>query len=161
MMLQHKKLLTEEDLAFIFYDVKEKIARFKAMSAKEVFEAFGHSFRFRGKGIRSVAQNARQSQAIINLFSVIVANPLMLDAFERQGVNVTSMMRKVLQGQNLDLEEFIDKETADFAKERQLVREDALAQGELEGQGQQQPSAVNTPQGGPPSETEPGSGAGF
>ena len=160
-MLQNAKLLSDADLDYIFYSNPEKIRAFKELSAKEIFDRYSHSFRFRGKGIRSMAQNSRVAQSIANTFSLAAANPIVLDALERQGLDLMKMLEKVLRAQGIDVEEFIDQQTAEFAQQRQLVREEALAQQELQGgQTAQQPGAQNPASGGPPSETEPGSGAG-
>lgn len=162
MMLQNAKLLTDEDLAYIFYNNEERMQNFKSKSARALFNELGHSFRFRGKGIRSIAQNSRIAQAIINLTSVIVANPLLLDAFERQGIDMAEMMGDVIKGVGLDIEKYKNADTAAFAQERQLIREEALANAEANGENVgQQGQGPNTPQGNGPSETEPGSGAGL
>ena len=145
LMLQNAKLLNDMDLEYIFYGNKEKIEKFKSMSPKELFNAYAYCFRFRGKGIRSVGQSAKQAQMLVQLLNMIVANPLMNDSFERQGWDVTKMMEDIIRNQGLDAERYISQDVAQFAQQRQLIREEALANAEIEGQNQQQPGAVNAP----------------
>lgn len=134
MMLQYKEFLTTEDLMYVFSGNMERALRFKDASAKECFKELGHCFRFRGRGIRTAATNQRRSQMIIQIFSVLVANPLMMDAFERRGLDATKFLEDVLKGEGLDFRKYLNPEVADFAKQRQLIREESIAQAELQGQ---------------------------
>lgn len=161
-MLQHANLLSDEDLAYVFYGDEARIASFKSLSPRALFDELSHSFRFRGKGIRSLATNARQAQAIVNLVSMIVANPLMLDVFERRGLDLTRMFDDVLKGFGLDMQKYLSADTAAFALERQLIREEALANAEAQGENLGRPGpGPNAPTGEGPSAAEPGSGAGL
>jgi len=161
MMLQHSKMLTEEDLSYIFYGNEQRIDTFKGLSSAEIKKRYGHSFRFRGKGIRTIAANARQGQALIQVFTAAASNPLVLDSFERSGLPPAVLFEKFLRSNNIDVEELRDPKAAEFAQARQLVREQALAQAEIQGQGQQQAPGTVQPANGPSeSETEPGNGAG-
>lgn len=155
LVLQHKQHLTDDDLVYIFDGNKERITQFKEVSPKECFKAYGGFFKFRGKGIRSVAANMRQAQTLVQVMSMIVANPLMAQSFERQGYDVTKMIDEVLQNMGLDTENYKNPQLAEFAQQREMVKEEALA-----GRGVEGPGPV---EGGGPSPAggmEPGSGAG-
>lgn len=159
--LQHAGKLSDEGLSFIFGGNAERIAQFKGLSDRQRFEELAHSFRFRAKGVRGMLSNGRQSQTLVNLFSLVAANPIIYEAFQRSGVNVVKMFEKVISGQQLDLQEFTDEREADFARARQLIYEEAIAQAQAQGQNIAQPGgAQNASQGQGPSEVEPGSGAG-
>lgn len=141
MGLQYAKMLTDRDLEYIFFSSQERVAAFKTALKKPraVYDDLACCFRFRGKGVRSLAANAHQAQAIIQLFGIVTSNPMLMDAFEREGLNVTKLLNKVMKGFHLDMQEFYDNETKDFAKLRQMIREQALAQAELQNQNPAQP----------------------
>lgn len=160
--LQHAGKVSDEGLEFIFGKNKQRMAQFKALSRSERFEELAHGFRFRGKGLRGLAANGRQAQTLVNLFSMVAANPLIFNTFQRRGVDLVKMMDKIISGMQLDLQEFVNEEEADFAKMRQLIQEQALAEAAAQGQNVGRPGGqgANAPQGSGPSDTEPGSGAG-
>lgn len=160
--LQHSDKLSDEGLAYVFGGNQERMEAFKELSKTEKFEELGHTFRFRGKGLRGLAANGRQAQTLINLFNMVAANPLIFQAFQRRGVDLVAMFDKIVAGMNLDMQEFYNEAEADFAKISQLIQEQALAQAAAQGQSVGQPGGqgAQAPQGEGPSDVEPGSGAG-
>ena len=128
-MLQHASLLTDNDLEYIFYGNVERAAAFKEAlkKPKDIYEELSGAFRFRGKGVRSLAANAHQAQAIVQLFGMIASNPIILDVFERRGLDLTRFLDDIMKGFHLDIQKYYDNEVADFAKQRQLIREAAMA----------------------------------
>lgn len=161
--LTYADQVPDKDLLFIFGGNVERAEQFKDLSKSERFEELGRGFRFRGKGVRGAAHNARQAQTLVNLFSLMASNPLINDAFQRRGVDIVKLFDKVVSGLGLDMQEFYDEQVADFAKIRQLIQEQALANAAAQGQNVGIPGGqgANAPQNQGPSETEPGSGAGF
>lgn len=164
MMLQYASLLSDEDLLYIFYGNKTRAAAFQAALKKPraVYDELACAFRFRGKGVRSLAANAHQAQAIVQLFGMIASNPIILDVFERRGLDVSRMLDKIMKGFHLDMQEFYDNETKDFAKVRQLIREEALAQAEAQGpDGAAPQQAKPVGNGAAQNGVTPGQGAGL
>lgn len=165
LVLQYADLLSDHDLEYIFYGRKDRIEAFQALSAKKRYDELANSFRFRGKGLRGIAHNARQAQMLQNIFSMVAANPIILDVFERRGFDPVALFEDILKGMQLDIEKYLSPDAAVFANVRQLIREDALAnQAAIDQQ------AGNAPQGGgranmpnapmtaPPGAMAPGSG---
>lgn len=168
MMLQHAKFLSDKDFQYIFYANDTRIQAFKEALKKPraLFDELANTFEFKGKGVRSLAANAHQAQAIVQLFGFITSNPVILQVFERRGLDVSMMLDDVMKGFHLDMQRYYNPKTADFAKARQLIQEQALAQAELQGQntgqlsGQAPQPAQPSGMGGQPSQT-PGNGAGM
>jgi hypothetical protein len=164
-MLQAAKELSDEDLKYVFLGDEGRMAAFKAAKAKDIFDELSHSFRFKGKGLRGLASNTRQAQMLVNIMSMAASNPMINDALERSGFSIPLMFERIIRGFNLDADEFKDKGSAEFARLRQLIREQALAMAEAQGGGAGRPGGMgaqaqqNAPQGEGPSETEPGNGA--
>ena len=142
MVLQNKKLLSDDDLIFIFYGDQEMIDKFKAMSAKECYNKYAHSFKFRGKGIRSIAAGVREAQLLMQMANIAASNPLLGEQFERSGIEMTMMFQHILRAQGIDIEKFKNPKTAEFAQQRALIREEALAAQEQQGGQQQAPQGA-------------------
>jgi hypothetical protein len=175
MMLQYANLLSDNDLLFVFYGMQDRADKFKAAlkSPKKVYDELATAFRFKGKGIRSQAQSLQMSQALVNIFNMVVSNPAVAEMFQRRGLDMTRMFDDVLKGFKIDIEKYMDPNVANFATMRQLIQEHALAQSANEQAGGQapqptqgqpqlqpgqpgQPGLANAPQPG----IMPGSGAG-
>lgn len=156
--LQYKNKLDDEDLDVIFAgEPEERRLAFEEASARELHDEYAGGFKFQGKGVRSLAENQRQSATLMNMLNMIVANPLLADGWERSGYDVSRIMAKVLQDNNIDMDNYRDPELAKFAKERALVREQARASA---GQTQQPPGPVAPGDGQPPQAIEGGRGNG-
>lgn len=154
MALQYAEYLNDYDLQYVFFGNQGRAEEFKKAARKpqRLFDELSCSFKFKGKGVRSLAANTSQAQALIQLFGYIASNPLILDVFERRGLDVSRMLDDVMKGFHLDMQKYYDNETADFAKARQLIREQALVQQEAEG------GAVGAPTGNAPQPAQPGGG---
>jgi hypothetical protein len=150
MGLQYADLLDEYDLEYIFYGNKARIEAFTTAAKKPqiVYDELACSFRFRGKGVRSLAANAHQAQALVQLFGMVASNPVILDMFERQGLCLPLMFDDIMKGFHLDMQRYYDTKTQDFAMLRQKIREEALAFAEaMASMRQQQTQQMGQPQG--------------
>lgn len=162
--LQHKNLLNDQDLMYIFNGDAEKAAAFKKATAKQVFDELSHSFRFRGKGVRGIAANQRQAQLLINMFNIIASNPVLQGMFERTGFNGMMMFVDVIKGFGFDGEKYLDPQIADYARLRDMIQTQTIAQEQVESQpnaGTGEQGAANPAQQAPDAGTEPGSGNGL
>lgn len=164
LMLQHKDLWTDEDYDYIFYSKQPIIDEFKSLSPKEAYDEYGYAFRFKGKGMKSLANTQAQAQAIINLFSVLAANPILMEGFERQGLDITKMFEDVVKGVGLDMTKYMDDTLAQFAKQRQLIREQIMQEYAAQNQQPMQQEGgqgANAPQRQEQTGQVPGNGQGM
>lgn len=167
LMLQHSDLLTDDDLTYIFFGREDRVEAFKALSPRQRFDELSNSFRFRGKGLRGIAHNARQAQMLQNIFSMIAANPIILEVFERRGFDPVLLFEDILKGMQLDMENYLSPDAAVYANIRQMIREDANANAAAMeaavGSGRAgEANAANMPNGSmtaPPSAMQPGAGS--
>lgn len=164
-MLQYSDYLSDSDLLYIFNGDPQRIEQFKQTSAKQKYEELAVSFRFRAKGMRSLASNARAAQAINNLFAAVASNPLLVDII-RTEYSIPKMFKYIVRGNNLDDEELkLSEREKEFERQKQLIMEQQMRQAEMEGQnlGQQGEAGRNAPQsleGMSEQGTMPGSGSG-
>ena len=136
-----------EEILAAFDGDQQKLEEFKALTPQERFAEAANSFRFVAKGLRGQVASAQKAQALINFLSTIMANPVIWDAIQSQ-ISAAKLVKTIAKGLGLDEADFsASPEERKMIEERQKIREQALAQAELQGQGGSKPG-----QGGSPSQ---------
>jgi hypothetical protein len=138
-ILQHAKYLDDEDLYYIFAGDEEKMRAFRDYTPKELFEAYGNAFRFKGKGIRSLVVNNKSSQSLIMLYGTLASNPVLMQNVKLD-FSPNKILSKILKGFNLDPDEL---KATPAEQQMEILKQQAMEQqmrlAEL--QGQQPPGA--------------------
>ena len=161
-ILQNSSKISDEEIRAAFQD-RERADRFLAMSPAERFADGAQSFKFRGKGIQSIAANAGQAQQLINFMSLMVANPQTAEAV-KEGVSPAKLFQAIAKRLNIDLEEIApDQGEIDQMRKIDQIRQQALIDNELQGGQNAKPGAANASQQEPGGVegSVPGSGAGL
>lgn len=174
-LLQHSQHIPDEDLEYAFEGHPlgpDALEVFKDLSPAERFEEGAQKFRFRGKGVRELANNVKKSQALSQLFAIIGSNPLVQQEILDGGYSIGKMFGQVVKGSGIDAEEIrMDEDEIKIRRKVQEVIQAAMALGQAgvlpTGGGQngavQQGSmnpAQNSPDNGVSGEMVAGNGAG-
>lgn len=119
------KFFNDIDLAYIFSSDEKKIEAFKDLrkSKKKLFEELGYSFRFRGRGLRGISNQARVGQMTMNLLTSVLGNPTLIEILERMDWDLSKMLSMGVKGMGIDPETLKDAKVGELARERQNFRE--------------------------------------
>lgn len=160
-IIQHIDEMDEDEVRSCFEDRQDLAEQFLKMTPKQRFEQVAGMFRFRGKDFSSIIANQAKAQAMINLLSTLNANPQTQQIVETD-LSVAKLVKQIVKGLGLDMEELAPSpEEQDMIKQKQLIREQALAQAQLESQqggGASPQGSANPSQGTQPSPEQPAVG---
>ena len=149
--IQNLDDMDPDEVKACFGDHTDLAEQFLALPPKERFEQVTGIFKFSGKGLRGLIANQAKAQGLINLVNTIMANPMTAQATE-MSISVSKLLYQIAKGFGLDIEELVpSKQEVELIKEKQLIRENALAMAEVMGRDTSGASA-----GGSPSGTQPG-----
>ena len=126
----------EDEVRACFGMAQDLAEQFLQMSPQERFEQIRGTLKFYGKGLRGLIANQAKAQALINLLNTMMANPLTMQAVETE-VSAGKLFKQIAKGFAIDLEEIApDAQEQDMIRQKQLIREQALAMSEMQqGQG--------------------------
>jgi hypothetical protein len=152
-IMQHVDDMDPDEVRSWFGTDQGKAEQFLKMSTKDRFADIEGSFKFYGRGMKGLMANAAKAQAAINYMSTLTANPITAQQVESQ-ISVAKIGLVIARGLGLDLEEIQpDAQERALIDQKQAIREQALAQAELEGGG----GGPNQGRAGTPSQTGVGS----
>jgi len=153
------KSFNDLDLAFIFGQDEERIEQFKELrkSKSKLFEELGYTFRFKGNGLRGIANSARNGQMTMNLLTSALGNPMLIEILERRDWDLSKMLESGVKGMGIDPDTLKDPKVGELARERQNYREMGRGIADQNGQGgQQQQQGAVQPTQRETGDTEPG-----
>lgn len=146
-IVQHLDEMDEDDVRACFGGEQDKAEQFIKMSPKQRAAQVLGVFEFKGRGLKGIISNMAHAQALINLLNTMSANPIMMQAIESQ-VSAAKMFLYICDLMAIDPEKISpDQQERQMIDNKQLIRENAVAQAGL----QQQMPNQGTPQ-------QPGSG---
>lgn len=120
------------------------IEEFKNLKKDKRFEYAADAFKFKGKGIRSIAASAQKMQQYQGLLSIAGQNPQLLEQIQ-QGVSIPKLFKQLVKSAGLDLEEIdLTPEEIEQQFTIQRIKEEILQKASMEGgQGQPAPAQGN------------------
>ncbi len=155
MIVAHSKEIPKDEIFAAFGDAdREKAEQWLAMSASKRLQEIKEAFTFKGKGLRGQAMSAQKAQSLINLLSVMVAQPAMQELISSV-YSIPKFVKDIFEGFNLDEENY--KLSEQEQEQRRRLQELQVAALELakgqgqsisQGNGSANPSAQNAPEGG-------------
>jgi hypothetical protein len=105
------------------------------MSPSERFERAGAGFKWKGKGIRTIANRMRDFQKLAQFLSVVGQNEMMMQEFQMK-YSMPKTLGKFMMSLDIDPEEVMLGKTEIAAAEmRRNIQEQAGAEAEAEGEG--------------------------
>lgn len=139
--LKLAKKFSDLDLEYIFSGDANRIAEFKDLRSKKskLFEELGYTFRFKGHGLRGLANQAKTGQLVMNLLTSALGNPMMLEILERSDFDLSKMFGMGVKGMGVDPETLKDKKVGEMARERQNYRELGRGLADVNGTGGNRP----------------------
>lgn len=152
--LNFAKHFSDEDLEYIFADDdaekgKQKAEKFKELrkNKAKLFEELGYSFRFRGRGLRGIANSARLGQMTMNLMTSLFTNPALVEIAQAEDFSMGKMLAAGVKGMGLDPETLKDQKVGEFARELQKWRKLGQGVADMQGTGQNTPQQGGAAQG--------------
>lgn len=153
-VIQNLDSMDPDEVRGCFGDKAELAEQFLELSPKERFEQIRGVFKFTGKGLRGLIANQAKAQGLVNFLNTLTGNPITAQAIETD-ISVVKLVQMIAKGFGLDAEELKPSaEEQEMIRQKQLIREQALAMSEVMGRDTTAQSA-----GGSPSASQPGSGA--
>lgn len=153
-VIQNLDDMDEDEVKACFGDMQQLADQFLQLSPKDRFKQVSGIFRFSGKGLRGLIANQAKAQALINLVNTMMANPMTAQSSEMT-ISVSKLLMQIAKGFGLDVEELAPSEQEkQMIAQKQMIREQALAQSEIMGR-----QTTGQSSGGSPSATQPGSGS--
>lgn len=152
-IIEHLDEMDPDEVRACFGENQDKAEAFLQMPAKERFLQVSGIFQFKGKGLHGMMASAAKAQSALNLLNSLAANPLTLQNIEGE-ISLSKLTKIIIKGLGFDLEEVEPSlQEQKMIQMRQLVREQAVAMSENQGQGAQ--NAPNQRQGSQPAAEQP------
>lgn len=156
-------VIADVDLLYVFAGDDIRASEFKkaAKNPKKLYQELGESFRFRGKGIRSLMRNTRVAQSLTQLMATLGGIPPLMDQAERS-FSFAKTFNILLKGFGIDPAEVaLSEEEKQILEARQAAMEQAaMMQQAMDGGGAPSPGNANAPVPNEGGDFEPGNGAG-
>jgi len=124
------------------------IQEFKDLAKNKRFEYGADAFRFKGKGIRSIAASNQKMQQYMSLLSIAGQNPALMEQIQ-QGVSIPKLFKELVKTSGLDIEEIaLTPQEMEREMMVQTIKEQIMMKAQVQ-QGQPAPQAAPSPEAGP------------
>lgn len=132
-MLRNRKFISDEELLWVFSGDADRAAAFKEMDEKDVLKLLGTAFKFRGKGLRSIAISKQRANAYVQWASMLLGNPVAMQEF-KDTFSLKTFFAKGLESLGLDPEELhLSEQDLMLILQRKMLEQQVQAQIQAQG----------------------------